>query len=478
MARRYTLPNLNNYGGPDVTLGTDPMVRRYAPSGAIRKATTLADPNTYDIATQRGLSIKRGAKTRLGQRDLLVDRNGRVIAALNPGGAGATKNQLAFIDNGAGGRKMVVRRGAAPALPGAPNGDNGGGGGGPVDPYQKYRDSGYGFAADYLTGLDTGYNNFNDYVTKTAIPGVSAMTKALGTLSANASSGYKDLVKNYAGSAGNVASAMTTPQVAGATGGVVVAPNQNALAAQQGMAAAAQTGRELFAGQQSVADALGAEKMAGATNAYVTNYASGLLNQYAQKRVDQRLKLDQWISDSQAAADKAQQDYDLKLMGFDQSMINSLIISGDRAAARGLTARGQDMTAQAEKDRAQAIKDAAAIRAQAIRDAAAARKAGKVPKAINGDSMKSTVQKAWNPPTLQAGQIPPPGGNHSTWGGANEDINAKRQALVGFINARRANFPGLTKKNASVVRLWLGSISGLNGDDINEVITQLKQLLP
>jgi hypothetical protein len=47
---------------------------------------------------------------------------------------------------------------------------------------------------------------------------------------------------------------------------------------------------------------------------------------------------------------------------------------------------------------------------------------------------------------------------------------------VNFIVTRRANFIGLTKKDATVLRTWLAGFN-LNQGQINEIINQVKQRL-
>lgn len=387
MARRRNplVFDLRPYGGaPMVNLASGQVTRR---SGGSLARTPLTD-GVFDVGNRGGLRILRNRRTNtMGRRDLVVDQRGRVVANIRPG----SNPQLRFVGTGAN-RRLVVGRAGAPAPGAAPTG---GGAGAtrltagvtddpnlikstndPVlwrgrnqpniatlnrqfgqngwyveqdddgryvvkrrdnSPYAAYND--YPWARRYLEGLDRGYDQFQSYITNTLTPAVTSASQALTAARLAGGNAYNTAIQNYANSAGTAASAITTPQVAGATGGTVVAPNQNALAAAQSMAASANAARNIDAGYRTSLGGLEAEKMGQSFVSSTLGYASGLLNQYSQKRQEERLKIDQFIEEQKAEA--AQREIDLLRM--DQSYINSLIVSGDRAAARDVTIRGQDL---------------------------------------------------------------------------------------------------------------------------------------
>ncbi len=403
MARRRNplVFDLRPYGGaPMVNLAANRVTRR---TGKKLTRTPLTD-GVFEIGKPRGgLRILRNRKTNtMGVRDLVVDQRGRVVANLRPG----SSPQLRMVGTGAN-RRLVVGRSGAPAPGAAPTG---GGAGAtrltagvtndpnlikstndPVlwrgknepniatlnsqfgqngwyveqdddgryvvkrrdnSPYAAYNE--YPWARRYLEGLDRGYDQFQSYITNTLTPAVTSASQAITAARLAGGSAYNTAIQNYANSAGTAAAAITTPQIAGATGGTVVAPNQNALGAAQSMAASANAARNIDAGYRTSLGGLQAEKMGQSFVSSTLGYASGLLNQYSQKRQEERLKIDQFIEEQKAAA--AQREIDLLKM--DQSYINSLIVSGDRAAARDVTMRGQDLTdarGQADDARQEAL---------------------------------------------------------------------------------------------------------------------------
>lgn len=392
--------DLGPYGGaPMVNLAAGRVTRR---RGKRVVRNPLATPGEFRLPTTGGLRILRNQRTNtMGVRDLVVDRSGRVVANLRTG----ANPQLRFVGEGPN-RRLVVGRAGAPAPGAAPTGGGAGrtlagvtndpnlyksasdpvlwtGRGQPRQetlnsqfgqgnwyveqsedgkyvvkrrdnsPYAMYNQ--YPFVRRYLEDMDRGYDQFQNYLTNTYNPMVTAGSKALTDARLASGNAYNAAIQNYSNAAGNVASAMAPAQVAGMTGGTVQAPNMNALGAAQSMAASANVGRNLDAGYRTALGGLEAEKMGQSFQSAALGYGAGLLNQYGQKRVQERLKMDQWIEEQKAAQAKL----DLDMARLDQSMINSLIVSGDRAAARDVTTRGQDLTdARGQADDARA--DAAA----------------------------------------------------------------------------------------------------------------------
>ncbi len=350
MARRRPRPYVNlRAGGNDL-----PTMANFAAPGGPRITTFDAKGrpvretvtgNELDVLPQvRGLRIRRNVRTNYGVRDLVVDQQGNVVTAIR---AGSNPRLMMSTPQEGQPRRLVVGRGPARAGAGAaPTGPGAGSPAGPAappDPYAEYND--YPFIKNYLSGMDRQYDAFQSYLTNTYNPAVTAASQGLTQARLGAGNAYNTAIQNYAGSAGTVASAITPAQVAGATGGSIVAPNQNALGAAQSMAASATAARGLDAAYRTSFGALDAEKMGQSFLSSTMGYAAGLLNQYGQKRQAERLKMDQWIAEQKAAEEQAKAKQDLEMLKLDQSMINSLIVSGDRAAARAVTQRGQDITA-------------------------------------------------------------------------------------------------------------------------------------
>lgn len=553
MARkRRARPYVNlRAGGNDLP----PLINFNAPGGP--RMTTLnaqgrpvretIENGEFALPQVGGLRIRRGVRTNYGVRDLVVDQQGNVLSAI---AAGSNPN-LRFSTSGPdGGRRLVVGRGsattgggAAPTTPGAdtftygfkPNdatlksrfGEGGydvkqvngkwvvtrktaapAGPAAPADPYADYND--YPFIKNYLSGMDRQYDAFQSYLTNTYNPQVTAGSQALTNARLASGNAYNAAIQNISNSAGTVASAMTTPQIAGMTGGTVQAPNQNALGAAQSMAATTNVGRNLDAGYRTAMGGLEAEKMGQSFLSSAMGYGAGLLNQYGQKRQAERLKMDQWIYEQKAAAAEAKAKNDLELAKMDARMINALIASGDRAAARDVTTRGQDIAADnAAADDARAgqitpqsllsgyikLKPGAGAgwrnKPGAVQDmngdwwipkpggsgGGSGGSGGGKPKVVNKESLDKVFRSGFvgKPPETYPGGAQKPGtGTPANWKGNRE---AKRRAAATWVIQNRRNFVGMTKKDATVLRTWLAGFDFLTQADVNSIIVQVKQQL-
>lgn len=553
MARkRRARPYVNlRAGGNDLP----PLINFNAPGGP--RITTLnaqgrpvretIQNGEFALPQTRGLRIRRGVRTNYGVRDLVVDQQGNVLSAI---AAGSNPN-LRFSTSGPdGGRRLVVGRGsattgggAAPTTPGAdtftygfkPNdatlksrfGEGGydvkqvngkwvvtrkpaapAGPAAPADPYADYND--YPFIKNYLSGMDRQYDAFQSYLTNTYNPQVTAGSQALTNARLASGNAYNAAIQNISNSAGTVASAMTTPQIAGMTGGTVQAPNQNALGAAQSMAATTNVGRNLDAGYRTAMGGLEAEKMGQSFLSSAMGYGAGLLNQYGQKRQAERLKMDQWIYEQKAAAAEAKSKNDLALAKLDQSMINSLIISGDKAAARDATAaegaadRAADVASDAAAQEDKYSSNALQSDGWLVLPKGAGRKGlnirtstdgvvmykpkdgsgggsggagGGKPKVINKGSLDKVFRSGFvgKPPETYPGGAQKPGtGTPANWKGNRE---AKRRAAATWVIKNRSNFVGMTKKDATVLRTWLAGFDFLTQKDVDSIIFQVKQQL-
>ena len=510
MARRRPRPYVNlRAGGNDL-----PTMANFAAPGGPRITTFDArgrpvretvTGNELDVLPQvRGLRIRRNVRTNYGVRDLVVDQQGNVLTAIR---AGSNPRLMMSTPQAGQPRRLVVGRGPARAGAGAaPTGPGAGSTpAGPPDPYAEYND--YPFIKNYLSGLDRQYDSFQNYVTNTYNPAVTAASQALTQSRLGAGNAYNTAIQNYAGSAGTVASAITPAQVAGATGGSIVAPNQNALGAAQSMAASATAARGLDAAYRTSFGALDAEKMGQSFLSSTMGYAAGLLNQYGQKRQAERLKMDQWIAEQKAAEKEAKDKQDLEMLKLDQSMINSLIVSGDRAAARAVTQRGQDITAA--NNAADNAQQAANADWKNPNNLAKGNKWRQVqgkpgPKAVKaGNAVQATDGTWWvkNPggssgggsssgaPTesqraarindfrgkWKPGQVDPATGQAGApvWGAGQSKVDA---AAI-FLRDNIALFPGIKKGNRTGVEEFLIRAGVTNKNERRRVIDALIQLI-
>ena len=512
MARRRPRPYVNlRAGGNDL-----PTMANFAAPGGPRITTFDAKGrpvretitgNELDVLPQvRGLRIRRNVRTNYGVRDLVVDQQGNVLTAIR---AGSNPRLMMSTPQAGQPRRLVVGRGSATtgggAAPTTPGADTPAAPAGPPDPYADYND--YPFIKNYLSGLDRQYDSFQKYVTDTYNPAVTAASQALTQLRLNSGNAYNSAVQNYAGSAGQVASAITTPQVAGMTGGTVQAPNQNALGAAQSMAATRNVARSLDAGYRTALGGLEAEKMGQSFLSSTMGYAAGLLNQYGQKRQAERLKMDQWIYEQKQAEEQAKAKQDLEMLKLDQSMINSLIISGDRAAARAVTQRGQDITAA--NNAADNAQQAANANWKNPNNLAKGNKWRQVqgkpgPKAVRaGNAVQATDGTWWvkNPggssggssssgaPTesqraarindfrgkWKPGQVDPATGQAGApvWGGGQSKVDA---AAI-FLRDNIALFPGIKKGNRTGVEEFLIRAGVTDKNERAKVIDALIQLI-
>lgn len=550
--------DLGPYGGaPMVNLATGQVTRR---RGKRIVRTPLETAGEFTLPTQGGLRILRGRRTNtMGIRDLVVDRQGRVVANLRTG----ANPQLRMVGDGPN-RRLVVGRAGAPAPGAAPTGGGAGrtlagvteddptlfkspndpvlwtGKGQPrqqtldtqfgrgnyyveqapdgkyvvkrkdTSPYAMYNQ--YPFIRRYLEGLDTGYNNFQNYLTNTYNPMVTAGSQALTQARLASGNAYNAAIQNYSNAAGNVASAMAPAQVAGMTGGTVQAPNMNALGAAQSMAASANVARNLDAGARTALGGLQAESMGQAFQASALGYGAGLLNQYGQKRQQERLKMDQWIEEQKSAQAKL----DLDMARLDQSMINSLIVSGDRAAAREVTQRGQDLVdarGQADDARADAAAEDKYSNRGLERDGwirlpkgagtrglqvttstegvryykprrgggggggGAGGGSGRTTP-VGGDTLRKQFEAAWTGTPAkkdQYGTVTEPA-KAAGWDRV-KDRNKKVDLAIRWVISKRDNFPGMTKANTSMLRAWLNTIRGLSPRDRDAIVSGVVQLI-
>ena len=490
--------NFDAPGGPRLTT-------RAGERGVTR---ALADNGQFDlgaIADSRGTRIVRRRVDKKGTiRDVVLDSTGNAILSLKPSGA-KPNYKLSLTGKGAN-RRLVVGRGT-----------NAGAGGGaapaPTSPAGPDAPDPYSFITDYMKGMDTGYTGLESYFKNNLMPQVTSAIGGMGALSKGVSQSYQAMINNYAGSAGNVASAITTPQVAASQGGTITAPNQNALGAAQSLAATAKVGRDLAAGYQTTVDALGADRIGGATLAQVAASSSGLLTQYAMKRNSEKLRLDMWIQEQKSASAKfeyeAGQDKienELYAARTEASTQNSLIMQGYRDKQLDVTTRGQDITAETARRGQDTAATARAVAAADKYSTNAWQAKGWIPlpagagtkgrnvvtssdgvrlykpaaggagnPVTGGGRMLTTFGNGWSGRVDPVNQVTTPG----EFGPATTDAEkvARRAKAVNWIIKNKGNFKGLTRNNATVLRQWLAPVPDMSADELNFIIRDVRVLL-
>lgn len=312
-------------GGAPQNLGdmvTDPAAQRrnqaiYNYLKGNRKATR----KTYGLGARLpsigGLRLRRKVNTRYGVRDVITDGSGMVFGYANPAA------QLAIGRTGKPGSQYIglTKRGAKPVpLAPTPGGTAAGGGaaggtaGKPstapgLDEFSGYGD--YPMIATYLRGLQQQEKNFAEDWKTNVLPGVSGGLQNIANIGANIASQYGGSVGTgtgggYVTNAYNVGAGIAPAQVASGLGGATQTYNPNAQAAG--------SARSSAAGMNAAADARYNTLLAAATPvsatqgilAGLTSQAANISKSYADKRLSERLKLDQWIVEQKAA--KAAQD--------------------------------------------------------------------------------------------------------------------------------------------------------------------------
>lgn len=291
-----------------------------------RKATRRTSGLGTKLPSVGGLRMKRGIKTKYGIRDVITDASGMVYGYANPasqlaiGRAGNPGSQyLALTKRGA--KPVPLRAAPAAGTPGEPGSATTGGASNipAPDDFAGYGD--YPMIATYLRGLQSQEKNFAENWKTNVLPGVSGGLQNIANIGANIAAQYGGSVGTgtgggYVTNAANVAAGIAPAQVAGGLGGATQTYNPNAQAAGSARASSM--------GASAAADSRYNTLLAAATPVTQTQgILSGLSSQamnisknYADKRLTERLKLDQWIVEqkSAAAAQKTKDDYNKALL--------------------------------------------------------------------------------------------------------------------------------------------------------------------
>ena len=332
--------NGNFMGMPAQYLGTPPQ-----PSGDIvdpsaqrrnqviydylknnRRATRRTSGLGTRLPSVGGLRLKRGVKTKYGIRDVVTDASGMVYGYANPaanlaiGRSGNPGSQYTALTR-RGAKPVPLRAAPAAGTPGSSGSATTGGASNipASDDFAGYGD--YPMIATYLRGLQSQEKNFAEDWKTNILPGVSGGLQNIANIGANIASQYGGSVGTgtgggYVTNAANVAAGIAPPQVAGGLGGATQTYNPNAQAAgsagasSMGASAAADSRyNTLLAAQTPVSQTQGI--LSG-----LTSQAMNISKSYADKRMTERLKLDQWIVEqkSAAAAQKTKDAYNAALL--------------------------------------------------------------------------------------------------------------------------------------------------------------------
>lgn len=260
----------------------------------------------------------RDINTAQGRRTAIVGGPGNFVYGFTD------RNKFQIGKDSRGQTALIARSGgggggaAAPAVP-AP----------PTDEFTKYEKD-YKWIADYLRNLKAQETATTDIYKNQFLPNLTSALNAYSNLGSQTAQRIAE--SGLAGAAAYGAAANVAPvEAAGATGSydpIALAANQ-AAARATGAAAEAQT---KFDATQS---ALAPVDTAAGILANIQRGYSAISAEYGQKRLEDQMKLEQWIEEQKsAAADREiQQQYNLGLLGVQQG---ELAIKEAEAKTKGM----------------------------------------------------------------------------------------------------------------------------------------------
>lgn len=256
----------------------------------------------FKLPSIGGLRVRRGQTTPFGKRDVITDQQGRVYGTTKAGA------NLAIGRNAAG-QITLIRRPATPATPATPA--KPGQPAPPPDEYASYKKD-YPWIATYLRGLRSQEKDFNTRYQEKFEPALRGTLENMARVGEGAADRYKALANTGTAAMGAAANIAPT-QIASSSG--VVDP-YFARAGQSRLSSAADAGQAMSsynAALQAMAPvSAGQSILRGITSQY-----AAMSKSYADKRIEDRLKLDQWIEEQKAAAAdrKIKQQYNMAMLG-------------------------------------------------------------------------------------------------------------------------------------------------------------------
>jgi hypothetical protein len=261
----------------------------------------------YVLPNIGGLRLK-DITTDQGKRTAIVGGPGNLVYGL--AGANARKNLM--IGRDASGKITLVRRTATPPAPGTPGtpGSPGTPGAPRTDEFTKYEKD-YPWVANYLRSIRDEGNAFNEKYKTDFLPNVTSALNAYANLGTQSADRYARAAATSA--AANTAAANIAPtEAAGATGvfdPVALAASQ---AASRATGQAATENARFAATESALAPATSAQGLlAGIQRGY-----SAISSEYARKRLDDQMKIEQWIEEQKSAAldRQVQEQYNLGML--------------------------------------------------------------------------------------------------------------------------------------------------------------------
>ncbi|MEK9908985.1 MAG: hypothetical protein VW498_01335 [Candidatus Thalassarchaeaceae archaeon] len=288
-------------------------IRRYfkTPRNYQKNAAGLG----YVLPKIGGLRL-RDINTAQGRRTAITGGPGNFIYGFTD----RNKFKIGKVGDGLG----LVRRGgkggggaATPPKPSTPAA--------PPDPYAKY-DKDYKWIGDYLRGLRDQEQAFGDIFKNEFQPSVTAALTSMGNLATGAADRYARAAA--AGAAANQAAANLAPvQAAGST----EAFDPIGLAAEQAASRATGAAAAENARMGATMSALAPVTAGQGILANIQRGYTAISAEYANKRIEDQMKLEQWIAEQESAAKdrEIQQQYNLGLLGVQQGRIDADIASDE-----------------------------------------------------------------------------------------------------------------------------------------------------
>lgn len=275
----------------------------------------------YVLPKIGGLRL-RDINTAQGRRTAITGGPGNLIY-------GFTDRSKYKIGRDAKGNVTLVRRdgrggggAATPATPPSP-----GTPAAPPDPYAKY-DKDYKWIGDYLRGLRDQEEAFGNIFKNEFQPSVTAALTEMGNLATGAADRYARAAA--AGAAANQAAANLAPvQAAGST----EAFDPIGLAAEQAASRATGAAAAENARMGATMSALAPVSAGQGILANIQRGYTAISAEYANKRMEDQMKLDQWIEEQKSAAldREIQQQYNLGLLSVQQG---ELALAGEKEKNR------------------------------------------------------------------------------------------------------------------------------------------------
>jgi hypothetical protein len=291
-----------------------------------------------------GLRIRRGVTTgKFGKRDVIVDATGKVYGLAAPGrfqiGTGNNAGFLSLVPKPKKGRGGGSGTPSTPGTPGTTTP--------PPDEYASY-DKDYPWIAKYLRSIRDEETAFNKRYTTQIQPGVAAGLESLGRIGEGIATTYGGQVGTSAQQPGYVsniygaAANLTPAQVASGMGGAASVFDPNSVAARQGLASSASASAQADARYRSLMAGLSPVSTAQGILGGLASQAATISKSYADKRLSERVKLDQWIAEQKASAEDRliKQQYNMALLGIKQDQLaldqQQLTLDQQKAAQQGV----------------------------------------------------------------------------------------------------------------------------------------------